>query len=97
MFYRLIYALGNQQPFGSLNEFALRARAVDLIPTEYHTTRVVKSVLKEKLINAKIRSFQTAFYHCKYLCWIRTLSTLLFLHLHDSKNQSYLFQVSLFV
>ena len=47
MFYRLIYALGNQQLFGSLNEFALKARAVDLIPTEYHTTRVIKPVLKE--------------------------------------------------
>ena len=47
MFYRSIFALGNQQPFGSVNEFALKARAVDLIPTEYHTTRVIKSVLKE--------------------------------------------------
>ena len=66
----------------ALSERVCTKSICSLIPTEYQPYERNQISIKRKLIQAKILSSQRAFYHCQDLCWIRTLSTLLFFHLH---------------
>ena len=68
-----------------------------LIPTEYQPYKRNQICIKGKLIHAKILSSQKAFYHCENMCFVKDTFHASVFHLHESKNQRYLHEVSLFV